>query len=200
MTTNPDVFDLITRAGDGDLQAAESLMPEVYEALRALAHRKMASESADHTLQPTALVSEAYLRLVGEKTHDAKWNGKRHFYGAAAIAMRRILVDRARRNHRIKHGGRYRQVTLDEAHPASTDGDHQFGKPDILGLDDALQHLGQLDPRAAEIVMLKYFAGLPIADIAASLDVSERTIRREWNFAKVWLLDFLTTEQMGQTQ
>jgi RNA polymerase sigma factor (TIGR02999 family) len=181
-----DVVDLLTRAGSGDLNAADALLPHVYDALYALARRHMAREPAGHTLQPTALVNEAYLRLVGSS--DTDWSGRGHFYAAAAQAMRRILVERARRVGRDKHGGGRRRVPLEGAEPSAEIGDQE----DMLALDEALVALQECDARAAQVVMLRYFAGLTVEDTARALDLSERTVRREWNHARLWLYERMT--------
>ncbi len=172
--------ELLTRVGQGDDSAADALLPQVYDALYALARRKMAREPAGHTLQPTALVNEAYMRLVGDRETD--WNGRGHFYAAAAEAMRRILVERARRVGRLRHGGGRQRVPLDAA-----DGARHDDSVDMLSLDEALTALGEHDPRAAQIVMLRYFAGLTEQQTALALDISERTVRREWSTARLWL-------------
>lgn len=179
-----DVADLLTRVGNGETARADELVPHVYEALRALAHRRLAKEPAGLTLQPTALVNEAYLRLVGNA--DPGWNGRRHFFGAAARAMRQILIERARRVRTEKHGGGRDRVPLTESPAAS-----ELPSVDLLDLDDALDALQAEDARAADVVMLRYFAGLEVAQTAEILEISERTARREWNFARVWLLDRL---------
>jgi RNA polymerase sigma factor (TIGR02999 family) len=182
-----DVLTLVTLCGEGDTGAAEDLLLQVYDALHALARRHMAHEPAGHTLQATALVNEAYLRLVGDQPMD--WNGRGHFYGAAAQAMRRILVERARRHKRIKHGGGRERVPLDHVDvPASEP------SMDILALDEALNELRANDPRAADIVMLRYFAGLPVAETAQALALSERTVRREWAAARLWLYERMAGE------
>lgn len=182
-----DVLNLLTRCGEGDSSAAEDLLLEVYDALHALARRHMAHEPAGHTLQATALVNEAYLRLLGDQPMD--WNGRGHFYGAAAQAMRRILVERARRQKRIKHGGGRDRVPLDNVDLSATE-----ASTDILALDEALTELREHDPRAADIVMLRYFAGLPVAETAEALGLSERTVRREWAAARLWLYERMAGE------
>ena len=192
LTRMPDpahqqISTLLTRAEQGDPAAASELLPQVYDALHTLAQRSMAREPAGHTLQPTALINEAYLRLVG--TEDKGWNSKGHFYAAAAEAMRRILVERARRYSRIKHGGGRQRVPLGDVSPPE-----ESEALDVLALNDALDALSAHDPRATEIVMLRYFAGLTVEQTAAAMQISERTIRREWAHAKLWLLDRIRTD------
>lgn len=171
-------------AAEGDEHAAAQLMPLVYQELRNLAHAQMRKMLPGNTLQTTALVHEAYLRLVGDA--DPGWKGRGHFFGAAASAMRNILVDQARRNAAIKHGGDRRRVGLH-------DDDFVFEEPreDVLALDEALSRLEADDPRKGRIVMLRYFAGLSEAETAAVLDISERTVRREWRYVKAWLREEL---------
>jgi RNA polymerase sigma factor (TIGR02999 family) len=176
-----DVTRLLDAAAAGDGRAAADLLPLVYAELRALAAARLAAEKAGHTLQPTALVHEAFLRLVGgEQPKD--WNGRGHFFGAAAEAMRRILVESARRKGRHKHGGGRRRVELDDV-AARTDGPGD----DLLELDAALIRLEAADPPAARLVKLRYFAGLNMADAAAALGVPLRTAERNWTFARTWL-------------
>lgn len=175
-----EVTALLGRATDGDPAAPEALLPLVYEQLRRLAERQMEREPAGHTLQPTALVHEAYLRLVGAE--DASWNSRGHFYGAAARAMRRILVERARRYGRARHGGGRGRVPLAEAEPAA-----DMDRMDFIALDEALDRLQTQDGRAAEIVMLRYFAGLTEEQVARALGVSRRTVQGDWRYARVWL-------------
>jgi RNA polymerase sigma factor (TIGR02999 family) len=175
---------IIQAAGSGDAAAAERLWPLVYEELRALAHAKMARQQAGHTLQTTALVNEAYLKLVGSE--DPGWEGRAHFFGAAAQAMRQILVDQARRKARVKHGGDMRRVDLDDS-PATIEGPTD----DVLALDKAITELEQIDPRKSRLVMLRYFAGLTMEDTAKTLGVSLPTAERDWRYVKVWLYDRL---------
>lgn len=163
---------------------AEQLLPLVYEELRALARAKMANERPGRTIQATALVHEAYLRLVGDA--DPGWNGRGHFFGAAALAMRRILVDEARQRARLKRGGGRDKVALEEGcatvEPPSDD---------VLSVDEAVQRLESHDPRKAEIVNLRYFAGFTAEETAEAMGLSLGTIEREWRFIKVWLRERL---------
>jgi RNA polymerase sigma factor (TIGR02999 family) len=180
-----DVTRLLDAAAAGDRRAAADLLPLVYTELRQLAAARMAAEKAGHTLQPTALVHEAYLRLVGgEQPQD--WNGRGHFFGAAAEAMRRILVESARRKGRHKHGGGRRRLTLadlDEADPIPDD--------DLPAVSEALDHLAAVNPRAAELVKLRFFAGLTGREAAGVLGVSPRKADQVWAYARAWLLDRL---------
>lgn len=175
-----EVTQLLCSVADGDMQASEELLPLVYEDLRALARHKMANERSDHTLQATALVHESYLRLVGQT--NLKWNSRGHFYAAAAEAMRRLLVERARRKKRLKHGGEYQRVELEEAEivgPTSSD--------NIEAVSEALDRLEEKSPRVAEVVKLRYFAGLKREEIADALGIGARTVDADWSFARAWL-------------
>ncbi len=167
-----------------DPRAAEELLPLVYEELRSLARARMAHEAPGHTLQPTVLVHEAYLRLVGED--DPGWNGRGHFFGAAARAMRRILVESARRKLRLRHGGVRERVELDDDAAAI-----EPPQGDVLAVDEALERLEQRDPRKGKIVELRYFAGFTVEETAKALDVSVGTVEREWRFLKAWLQEEL---------
>jgi RNA polymerase sigma factor (TIGR02999 family) len=180
-----EVTCILSAIEEGDSTAAERLLPLVYDELRRLAAQNMDLEGAGHTLQPTALVHEAYLRLVDvEKAQH--WNSRGHFFGAAAEAMRRILVERARRKRRLKHGGRCHEVELPEAAAIADD------RPGlVLAVDEALDALSEQDPRAAELVKLRYFAGLTLPEAAAMLGVSARTADRTWVYAKAWLYEQL---------
>jgi len=181
---SPPLTRILQAAGSGDAKAARQLWPLVYEELRALAHAKMARQQPGHTLQTTALVNEAYLKLVGSV--DPGWDGRGHFFGAAAQAMRQILVDQARRKARVKHGGEHERVELDTS--AAT-----IDPPsvDVLALDEALGELEQIDERKSKLVMLRYFAGLTMEDTAKALGVSVPTAERDWRYVRVWLFDKL---------
>ncbi len=176
-----EVTRILSAVGQGDRQAAEQLLPLVYTALRELAAQKLAHEKPGQTLQATALVHEAYLRLV-DPEQTLEWDGRGHFFAAAAEAMRRILVDAARRRARPKHGGDLRRVELDEAADA-------IAEPvdDLLALDDALKAFSEVDPDSAALVKLRYFAGLSLAEAAESLDIPPRTADRRWAYARAWL-------------
>jgi RNA polymerase sigma factor (TIGR02999 family) len=184
-----DVTRILTAIEQGDPQAATQLLPLVYEELRRLAARKLAHEKPGQTLQPTALVHEAWLRLVGRE-REQRWNGHGHFFAAAAEAMRHILVDRARRKRRPKHGGAQRRIELDDNVPAPP-----AAEEDLLALDNALTRLAADDPDAAQVVQLRYFAGLSIEEAAQSLGMSRATAYRHWTFARAWLLQQLATEE-----
>lgn len=162
------------------VEATQDLLPLVYEELRRLAAWHLANEQPGQTLQATALVHEAYLRLVGKD--DSHWNGRRHYFGAAAEAMRRILVDNARRKKRLKRGGQLERVDLADSQLASPLPDDE-----LLALDDALERLAQVDPRAAELVKLCFIVGLTHEQAAQHFGVSVRTVERTWSYARAWL-------------
>jgi len=172
---------ILSAVEQGDPQAAEELLPLIYGELRKLAAQKMAGENAGHTLQATALVHEAYLRLVGGQNAQS-WNSRGHFFAAAAEAMRRILVERARRNMRVRHGGGRKKLDLDQLDLA-----REEPAAKVLALNEALERLTAEDPDAAEIVKLRYFAGLTLEEAAAARDISLRTASRHWSYAKAWL-------------
>lgn len=175
-----DVTRLLEAAGGGDPRAAQRLLPLVYDQLRKAAQKEMAGERPDHTLQATALVHEAYLRLVG--SHRGAWDNRAHFYVAAAEAMRRILIEHARKRGRIKRGGDRARVPLSAAYLAE-EAHHE----EIMSVDDAIRRLEERDSRMASIVRLRFFAGLSTGETAETLGVSDRTVRREWAVARAWL-------------
>ena len=177
-----DVTRLIDAAAAGDPRAAADLLPLVYDELRKLAASRLAAEKPGQTFQATALVHEAYLRLVGPDNGGPGWNGRGHFFAAAAEAMRRILVDAYRRKGRAKRGGDRHRVELDDL-PAPADDPAD----DLLALDAALDALARFDPTKAEVVKLRYFAGLTIEQTAACLDMSPATAKRHWAVARAWL-------------
>jgi RNA polymerase sigma factor (TIGR02999 family) len=181
-----DVTRLLDAATAGDRKAAADLLPLVYDELRKLAAARLAAESPDQTLQPTALVHEAYLRLIGP-ADERRWENRAHFFAVAAEAMRRILVDAARRKSREKHGGDWTRIDLELAQPAAPDPRH-----DLIALDAALGHLATVDAQAAKLVELRYFGGLSVHDAAQVLDISSRTADRVWAFARAWLHRELT--------
>ena len=166
----------------GDPAAADQLLPLVYAELRQLAAAKLANEKPGQTLQATALVHEAYLRLV-DQTMPRRWDSSRHFFAAAAEAMRRILIERARQKQSLKGGGGHQRVDLDTVFPAVL----PMACDDLLGLDEAIRTLEQQDPRKAELVKLRFFAGLTTAQAAKSLDVSVSTAENDWAYARCWL-------------
>jgi RNA polymerase sigma factor (TIGR02999 family) len=176
-----DVTRLLDAAAAGDRRAAAELLPLVYAELRRLAAARLAGEKAGHTLQPTALVHEAYLRLVGGE-RGQNWNGRGHFFAAAAEAMRRILVDHARRKKSAKRGGGRERLDLDAIDVAIAD-----WPEDLVVLDEALGRLAAIDPKAARLVHLRFFAGLPIPEVAEVLGMSPRTADRLWAYARAWL-------------
>ena len=202
-----DLSRILSQIDVGDPAAADQLLPLVYDELRKLAAAKLAQEVPGQTLQPTALVHEAYLRLVGQ-TRDrrqqseirddqpgesnptpdsgqlspSQWSSRGHFFAAAAEAMRRILVEQARRKQRIRHGGGLKRVEFDSGIQMSQESDDE-----LVALDEALQQLAQEDPDAAAVVKLRYFAGLTIDQAALALNISARTANRHWTFARAWL-------------
>jgi len=178
-----DVTRILSAIDQGDPHAAEQLLPLVYDELRKLAASKLAGEAPGQTLQATALVHEAYVRLVGDEPAGG-WAGRRHFFAAAAEAMRRILVERARRKGRQKHGGQWRRTELDEAAlPADERRD------DLVALDEALTEFAVQQPAKAELIQLRYFAGLTLEQAADALGISRATAARHWTFARAWLYD-----------
>ena len=175
-----EVTQLLSALERGQAHAAEELLPLVYDELRRLASWRLANEQPGQTLQATALVHEAYLRLVGEG--DPQWNGRRHFFGAAAEAMRRILVESARRKKRLKRGGDLERVELD-----GLDLPAPMPDEDLLALDEALDRMAEVDPRAAELVKLCFFVGLTQDQAAKELGISTSTVERTWAYARAWL-------------
>jgi RNA polymerase sigma factor (TIGR02999 family) len=184
----PDVTRLLDAAAAGDPSAAADLLPLVYAELRKLAAARLAAERPGQTLQPTALVHDAYLRLVGRGGAD-DWNGRGHFFAAAAEAMRRILIDRAWRKTAVKYGGDRGRLDLEQASPAD-DG----REAELLALDDALTAFEQHDPRAARLVKLRYFAGLSHQEAAEALGIGRRAADRLWALARAWLYQRLSDE------
>lgn len=177
-----DVTQILNQIESGDPNAAEQLLPLVYEELRKLASAKLAREKPGHTLQATALVHDAYLRLMGSRQSD-NWNSRGHFFGAAAEAMRRILVESARRKGRVKHGGEYQQIEL----PKEIAAECTVSADDLLSLHEALEQLEKEDESASRLVKLRFFAGLKLKEIAELTETPLRTIEREWAYARSWL-------------
>jgi RNA polymerase sigma factor (TIGR02999 family) len=181
-----DVTRILSAIRQGDPDAASQLLPLVYDELRQLAAQRLAHETPGQTLQPTALVHEAYLRLVAsseeERGDEPSWDNRGHFFAAAAEAMRRILVDNARRKQSEKHGGRLARQDLDAERVAAPE-----VREDLLALDEALTRFAAVQPQAAQLVQLRYFAGLSIPDAARVLGVSPRTADRLWAYARAWL-------------
>jgi RNA polymerase sigma factor (TIGR02999 family) len=183
-----EVTRLLESADRGDRQAAADLLPLVYDELRKLAAARMAGERPGHTLQATALVHEAYLRLVdGEQVQ--RWDSRGHFFAACAEAMRRILINRARDNGRQKRGGGWQRVDLDRI--ATADG---ASEDEVVALDEALQRLEQHNKPCADLVKLRFFTGLTMEEAATALGISPRTAHRHWVFARAWLFDVLRQE------
>ena len=186
-----NVTQLLRAWSDGEQEALDRLIPLVYNELHRLAHRYMGRERSAHTLQSTALVHEAYERLINLK--DMDWKNRAHFFAVSAQVMRRILVDYARSRRYSKRGGEWRQVPLNEAVAVFRD-----NRTDIVALDDALQTLAGIDPRKNRVVEMRFFGGLSIKETAEVLNVSEETVLRDWRLAKVWLLRQLSREEQHE--
>jgi RNA polymerase sigma factor (TIGR02999 family) len=185
-STMTDASRILEAAAQGDAQAASQLLPLVYDELRRMAANRLSQEKAGQTLDATALVHEAYLRLIGSEP-QRPWQGRAHFFAAAAEAMRRILIENARRKRRVRHGGEQRRVPLDEANvPARAD-------DRLLAVDEVLDRLAVEEPAVADVVKLRYFVGLTIAQTAEALGISVRTANRHWAYARAWLF-----EQLGR--
>ncbi|HEX5272512.1 MAG TPA: sigma-70 family RNA polymerase sigma factor [Gemmataceae bacterium] len=185
-----EVTRLLSAISQGDRQAAADLLPLVYDELRQLASQWLAQEAPGQTLQPTALVHEAYVRLTGARAPEAAWDSRRHFFAAAAEAMRRLLVENARRKKRGKHGGGRQRIPLEVAESLL-----QSQSEDLLALDEALTRLAAHDPAKAEVVKLRFFAGLTMPEIAQALDLSLATVERYWTYARTWLYAELSEEE-----
>lgn len=183
-----EVTRILDAIGQGDHRATAELLPLVYEELRQLAAQRLAQEKSGQTLQATALVHEAYLRLVGDG--GIEWANRRHFFAAAAEAMRRILVEQARRKRRVRHGGGKQRIDLDDACSLV-----QPRPDDLLAVDEALTRLASLNPIRAEVVNLRFFAGLTMPEIAQALGISLPTAERYWAFARTWLYADLKGEE-----
>jgi RNA polymerase sigma factor (TIGR02999 family) len=183
-----DVTRILERIEEGDGVAAEKLLPIVYAELRSLAAAQMARERPGQTLQATALVHEAYLRLV-DANQAAHWNSRGHFFAAAAEAMRRILINRARGKGRQKRGGRCRRVDLEQVFVAD-----QASEEELIAIDDAVQELARKNAPCAELVKLRFFTGLTLDEAAAAMGIARRTANRYWAFARAWLFDALGPE------
>jgi RNA polymerase sigma-70 factor (ECF subfamily) len=180
MIERHDVTLLLTALTRGDQSASEKLIPLVYDELRRLARSYMRRERPDHTLQATALVNEAYLKLVEQRSSN--WQSRAHFFGVAAQVMRRILIDHARGHLRQKRGGEYEKVVLNEALVFSPE-----QSAELLAVDEALEKLARLDERQARVVELRFFGGLSVEEAAAVLGISPKTVKRDWSVAKAWL-------------
>ena len=184
-----DVTRILTAIEDGDPAAAEELLPLVYQELRKLAAAKLANEKPGQTIQATVLVHEVWLRLVGSDV-DIHWNGRGHFFAAAAKAMQRILVENARRKKRMKAGGEFKRVSMSEAA-----GSVASPSVDVLAVDEALRKLDQQDHRKAELIRLRFFAGLTVPEAARALGISASTADNDWAYAKTWLRLELSEEE-----
>ncbi len=182
-----DIIRILDAIGQGEAQAADQLLPVAYQELRRLAAHKMASESPGQTLQPTALVHEAWLKLVGQE--NRKWEDRNHFFAASAEAMRRILVDNARRKRTQRHGGGQRRVQLDDVKLAVENDDL------LLAVNDALEKLAVTDKQKAELVKLHYFVGMTIEEAAQVLGISEPMAKRHWAYARAWLSEEIRSQQ-----
>ena len=181
----PDVTVLLGQIAEGDRRSTDRLLEAVYDQLRRIAQRRMQDEKAGHSLQATALVHEAYLRLIRDR--ELNWSSRGHFYTAAARAMQRILIEHARKKGRLKRGGDRRPVAssvLDLAREENLE--------DVVALQEAIERLEAEEPRAAEVTRLRFYAGLTVEETAAAMDISERTVMREWDYARAWLRDALT--------
>jgi RNA polymerase sigma factor (TIGR02999 family) len=182
-----EVTNILEAIQRGDTDAADQLMPLVYDELRRLAGAKMAHEAPGQTLQPTALVHEAWLRLIGNES--PRWENRAHFFGAAAEAMRRILIDNARRKRALRHGGGQQRIPLEDVDPAAAAQDDE-----LLAVHEALDKLAAQDKVKAELVKLRYFVGMTIAEAAEVLGISEPTAKRYWAYARAWLYREITAE------
>lgn len=185
--TQTNVTQLLVSYSNGDSSALEALLPQVYDELHRLAQSYMRREHPSHTLQPTALVHEAYFKLIDQRS--VEWKNRSHFFGVAAQLMRRILIDHARQRLASKRGGSQARVAFEEAFHVGEDG------PDLLSLDDALKKLAELDERQAKIVELRYFGGLSIEETAECLRTSPATVKRDWTLARTWLYRELSGDE-----
>lgn len=190
-TPNQNITQLLVDWRNGDQEALNQLMPLVYEELRQMANYYMRNERKGHTLQTSALVNEAYLRLVDHE--NIQWQNRSHFFGLAAQAMRRILVDHARSRNYQKRGGGAEQVSLDEAATLAED-----RAAELIALDDALQELAKFDQRKSRIVEMRYFGGLSGEEVAEALGISTATVSRDWETAKAWLLRELSRKELTE--
>jgi len=183
-----EITRLLVAWGDGDQSALDKLVPLVQSELHRLAHHYMGRERPGHTLQTSALVNEAYIRLIDWK--NVRWQNRAHFFGVSAQLMRRILVDFARERHYLKRGGGALQVSMSEAAAFAMD-----KEADLVALDEALVELSEMDRRKAQVVELRFFGGLSVKEVAEMLKISEETVMRDWRLAKVWLLRQLGREE-----
>lgn len=190
---SPDITALLVDWSNGDQKALDKLLPLVEKELHRLAHSYMRRENRDHTLQTTALVNEAYLRLIDQK--KTRWQNRAHFFGIAAKIMRRVLLNYARDQHRLKRGGGAIQVSLSEAATVSL-----ARTSDLIALDEALERLSAIDERKARVVELRHFGGLSVEETAEVLGVSDITVLRDWKFAKAWLLRDMGCQSESSTE
>jgi len=181
---------LLDAVSEGNRSAVDQLLPVIYHELRALAQRRLAAERADHTLQATALVHEAYMKLIDQR--EVRWQNRAHFFGVAALAMRRILVNHAKSKGRIKRGGAGRKVELTDAAAVTNEPDL-----DIIALDEAMKRLALVDERAARVVELRFFGGMNVEETAEALGIAPATVKRDWTIARAWLLREI---QKGDTE
>ena len=189
-----EVTQVLSALEQGDPNAPEQLLPLVYDALRKLAAQRMSEESPGQTLQATALVHEVYLRLVGAEKGQ-HWDSRGHFFAAAAEAMRRILIDNARRKQRPKHGGDRQRIDLDYVSPFTVD-----PRDDVLALDEAISQLAREDPQKAELVKLRYFAGFTVEEAADLLGISRSTAKEHWAYARAWLFAALNDNSQDSSR
>ena len=182
-----EITQILQEVGRGEAQASEKLLPLVYQDLRRQAAAQMSREAAGQTLQPTALLHEAWLRVIGDG--ERQWQNRAHFFCAAAEAMRRILIENARRKSRLKRGGDQVRVDSDQIELAATTPDEK-----VLLINDALEHLQLHDPEKAQVVVLKFFGGRTNQEVAESLSVTERTVERHWAYAKAWLFQHIRSQ------
>jgi RNA polymerase sigma factor (TIGR02999 family) len=187
-----DITRILSDLESGDPAVAEQLLTLVYGELRRIAAARLAKEKPGHTLQATALVHEAYLRLLGTEGQTQQWNGRRHFYAAAAEAMRRILIDHARRQLRLKRGQRASRHVLDQVEPFRQD-----DPGELLAIHEAIDKLAEEDPQAAELVKLRYFAGVSVAEAAELAGLSRSTAYEHWSYARAWLRCYVHGDQEG---
>ena len=190
MTTlsKPNVTELLQEWQQGDREALDRLTPLVYDELRRIAHAYVQRERSGHTLETTALVNEAYLRLAGGQ--NVNWQNRAHFFAVTAQVMRHILIDHARKRHYMKRGGEAQQVSLDEASAMT-----EVRASELVALDEALDELAKLDPRKSRVVELRYFGGLSLEETADVLEISMMTVRRDWRAAKAWLYKTVTSDK-----
>jgi RNA polymerase sigma factor (TIGR02999 family) len=179
--TMTDLTNLLMAAAQGDAQVSEQILPLVYDELRRLAAQKLAHEKPGQTLDATSLVHEAYLRLVGAEKDEPRWQGRGHFFAAASEAMRRILIENARRKKRLRHGGERRRIDLVDV-PAASQAPNE-----VLAFDEALSKLAAEDPQAASVVKLRFYAGQSVEEAAAALGISRAQAYRHWTYARAWL-------------